>query len=55
MKTVTFIVAAREFFGLLPGQTLADFSKEIKALTVNDRTELVEMFKTVGFDATKTA
>lgn len=55
MKQVTFIVACREFFGLLPGQTLAEFSKEIKALTVKDRTDLIEMFRTVGLDATKTA
>ena len=54
MKNCTFIVACREFFGLKTGQTLQEFAAEIRQLTPGDKAELVELFKTVGYDATKT-
>lgn len=53
LKHVTFIMACREFFGLLPGQTLQDFAKEIRALSEAERANFIEMFRSVGFDATK--
>lgn len=53
-KHVTFVMACREFFGLLPNQTLQEFVAEVRALTQKDRADLIEMFATVGFDATKT-
>jgi len=37
------VVALHKFFGLLPGQKLADFKAELTALTEKDRTELAEM------------
>lgn len=55
MKHCTFIMACREFFGNKPGQSLQEFAAEIRALTAEDRAELIEMFRTVGYDATKTA
>lgn len=36
----TFMAAAREFFGLKPGQTPIQFGQEIKALTPQDRADL---------------
>lgn len=49
-KKCTFVVACRDYFGLLHGQTLKDFSAELKALTPKDRQELCAMFPTVGYD-----
>jgi len=53
LQHMTFIAACKTFFGLLPGETLQEFVSEIKALTPNDKLELIELFKTVGIDATK--
>jgi hypothetical protein len=55
IKTMTFIMACRTFFGTKPGQTLQDFAAEVRALTAEDRAEFIRMFYTVGIDATKTA
>lgn len=48
MKELSFIGACREFFGYKPGDTLKEFSAEIKALTAKDREELTAMFPSVG-------
>lgn len=55
LKNCTFMMACREFFGLKHGQTLAEFASEIRALTPVDKADLIDMFRTVGYDATKTA
>lgn len=54
LKHCTFMMACREFFGA-NGKTLQEFAAEVRALTPKDRADLIEMFKTVGYDATKTA
>lgn len=36
-------VVLREFFGLQPGKALADFAKELKALSDEDKTELANL------------
>jgi hypothetical protein len=53
LKQTSFIGACREFFGLKPGQVLKDFADEVKQLTPQDKIDLIAMFRTVGFDATK--
>ena len=50
LKNCTFIMACREFFGMLPGQTLQEFAKEVRELTVDDKKYFIELFKTVGYD-----
>lgn len=55
MEIMSFAVACSKFFGKLPNQSSLDFIKEIKALTPGDKADLIEMFKTVGIDATKTS
>lgn len=50
MEKVSFVVACKKFFGILPGQSLMDFQKEIKALTPKDKEELTAMFPSVGFE-----
>ena len=37
---VSVIGALREYFGLLPNQSISDFAKELKSLTESDRLEL---------------
>jgi hypothetical protein len=39
---MTFVIAARKYFGQKDGQTLSEFAKEIGALTQKDREELSE-------------
>lgn len=39
----TFMAAAREFFGLKPGQTPIQFGQKIKALTPKDRADLTAL------------
>lgn len=41
-RKVNRIVAIREFFGLLPGQTTAEFFQELKALSDEEKQELAE-------------
>ena len=53
LKMMTFVQACKFFFGSLPGQSLMDFAQELRALTPNDKLELIEMFKAIGIDATK--
>jgi hypothetical protein len=53
LKSMTFVMACNNFFGRKPGQTLQEFNVELKALAGNDRTDMIQMFKTVGIDATK--
>ena len=38
----SFMVACKEFFGFLPGQTLLQFREEVAALTPADRKEIAE-------------
>lgn len=50
MKKTQFAVAMKNFFGMLPGQTVADFSRELKALTTEDRAEFKTLLATVGYE-----
>lgn len=50
---MTFMMACREFFGAKPGASLQEFAAEIRALTPEDKAQLIEMFKQVDIDATK--
>ena len=38
----SFAGACREFFGMQPGQKIADFGAELKSLTHEDKVELAE-------------
>lgn len=41
MTEMTPVQVLREYFGLKHGQTLAEFAKELKALSPEERNELV--------------
>ncbi len=46
---VSFPVAAKDFFGLLPGQSVGDFARELKSLTDEDRSEMAEGLRLNGY------
>lgn len=48
MQTMTFGAACFAFFGKKEGQTLGEFNQEIKALSDQDRADLIAMFPSVG-------
>lgn len=45
----SFVVQCKNFFGLKPGQSLAQFSAELKQLTVDDKADLSMMLEKEGF------
>jgi len=50
IKTTGFVVAAKTYFGFLPGQTLMEFRDEVAKLTPADRAELAPMLaKELGY------
>lgn len=53
LKQMSFVAACRQFFGLLPHQTLMEFANELRLLKPEDRAELIKLFREVGIDATK--
>ena len=55
LEQVTFVNACRKFFGPMPGQTIKAFADEIKAVQGKDREDLIQLFRSVGYDATKVA
>ncbi len=46
----TWMVACKNHFGLAPGQKLAEFAAEIKALTADDKADLINDFKAIGIE-----
>lgn len=40
-ETVSFMAACRKFFGLKDGQTALDFGKEVRALSAQDRLDMI--------------
>lgn len=50
MEKVTLTQAFNKFFGKKEGQTMSEFSNEIKAAVAADRDGWVKMFATVGYE-----
>ena len=44
-----FMAACRDYFGMLPGQTLTEFSAECKKLTEKDKAEISAGLIEVGY------
>jgi uncharacterized protein YcgL (UPF0745 family) len=49
MKSMTFMSACRDFFGMKPGQTPVQFGKEIKDLSEQDRAEIKQGLEGQGY------
>ena len=45
MEKMSFVGAAKKFFGYKDGQTLKEFSEELKKLTEQDRKDLTPMLE----------
>lgn len=45
----TFAAQMKNYFGFRPGDKVADFMKEIKALDENDRAQFTEMLNGAGY------
>ena len=52
MDKVSYITAFNKFFGKKEGQSMSEFSQEIKAAWNTDQKGWTEMFATVGYDTT---
>jgi hypothetical protein len=50
MPQIGFIKAMKDYFGLLPGQTVVQFGAELKALTVADKLEFANGLRSIGID-----
>ena len=50
MENMGFTAACLKFFGKKQGQTNTEFMVEMRQLTDQDKDELAEMFKTVGYN-----
>lgn len=53
-KTRTFVSLAKEFLSI-PGETLPQFSAELKKLTPQDREDLKAGFEAIGFTVSEPA
>ena len=51
----SFIVACKDFFGLLPGQTAMQFAQEIKPLTYEERMQLWRDMQAGGIECQQPA
>ncbi|MGH6672971.1 MAG: hypothetical protein ACRECV_13495 [Xanthobacteraceae bacterium] len=49
-KQMTFVAAMRDYFGLKPGQTPADFLREMKELGEEDKTSFKTELSNVGYE-----
>lgn len=50
MEQVTITAAFNKYFGRKPGQSMGEFSVEIKDAVASDRAGWVAMFATVGYE-----
>jgi hypothetical protein len=50
MPQIGFVKAMKDFFGLLPGQSLAQFGAELKALSHKERLDFARGLRAVGID-----
>lgn len=48
-KPETFVAAMKHFFGVREGQTLSEFSAELKALSPEERNFFAEGLRTNGY------
>jgi hypothetical protein len=50
MPQTGFVKAMRDYFGLLPGQSLLQFGAELKALSYEEKLDFVQGLRSVGID-----
>ena len=50
MPQVGFVKAMKDYFGLLPGQTVLQFGAELKALGHNEKLDFTQGLRSIGID-----
>lgn len=50
MSKVGFVKAMKDFFGLLPGQTVLQFGAELKVLTYEEKLDFAKGLRAIGID-----
>ena len=50
MTQSSFVKAMKDYFGLLPGQTVLQFGAELKALSYMDKCEFANGLRALGID-----
>jgi len=50
MPRTGFVKAMKDFFGLLPGQSVTQFGAELKALSDAEKHEFAEGLRAIGID-----
>jgi hypothetical protein len=50
MPQTGFVKAMKEFFGLLPGQSLLQFGAELKALSHEEKRDFAQGLRSIGID-----
>lgn len=55
MKSMTFVTAMKDYFGLQPGETVSGFLTEIRALTDADKAWFRANLPSVGYEVLNVA
>jgi hypothetical protein len=50
MPQASFVKAMKDFFGLLPGQTVLQFGAEIRALSYEEKLDFVQGLRSLGIN-----
>jgi hypothetical protein len=50
MQQTSFVKAMKDYFGLLPGQTVLQFGAELKALSFEEKCEFANGLRGVGIN-----
>ena len=53
LKNCTFVMACYQYFGKKTGETMQEFTAELKALTDEDKIDMIGYFRVIDIDATK--
>ena len=52
MSQIGYVKAMKDYFGLLPGQTVMQFGVELKALTHEEKLDFARGLRSTGIDCT---
>ena len=50
MPQIGFVKAMKDYFGLLPGQTILQFGAELKALSYEEKLDFAQGLRSIGID-----
>jgi len=50
MPQVGFVKAMKDYFGVLPGQSVIQFGRELKALSYEEKLDFAKGLRSIGID-----